>query len=189
MPSPNHIPLPLDLQKSWAGFAFILIKTVPCPLFGGYCSSLVALSLHAPGYFAFIYPVKCRMYTPLCDLPACMSIVSCSSEKKDTLCGPITARQRWNRYMHGSYLSIYVFSKCGDEHLSFEKTHGMLVNNTASVGGKAHIQVGPDLNGNKTHGIECWRKTIVGRHHEQIGLQSILSPEQAGLGICWLMRV
>ena len=61
MPSTNYIPLLLDLQKRWAGFAFMLIKTVPCPLFRGYCSSLVALSLHAPGYFAFIYPVKCQM--------------------------------------------------------------------------------------------------------------------------------
>ena len=110
-----------------------------------------------------------------------------SSKKKDVLYGAITSKQCRNHCLYRyAFGSMFAASEVTNVHPL--RKHA-LVNDTASVDRITHIQVGPDLDDNKTHGVDRRRKTIVGRHYQLTGPQSILSPEQAELGICWLMQV
>ena len=97
-----------------------------------------------------------------------------SSKKKDAPYGAITANQRRNHCLYRyAFGSMFAASEVTNVHPL--RKHA-LVNDTAGVDGITHIQVGPDLDDDKTHCVDRRRKTIVGRHHQLTGPQSILSP-------------
>ena len=53
--------------------------------------------------------------------------------------------------------------------------------------GETHILVGPDLDGDRNHRVDHWRKSIVGQRPSIP--QSMLPPEQAELDTCWLVQI